>query len=85
MEARIVDRYRRWFEYEKDAHHKVLESIHATADALRLSPSFQRAVDLFAHMMAARFLWLFRLGAAAEPPAELFPQRVPVAVLDSLE
>jgi uncharacterized damage-inducible protein DinB len=77
-----VDRYRRWFEYEKDAHQKVLQSLHATADAYRSSPSFQKAVDLFAHMMAARFLWLFRFGACTEPPAELFPQEVPAEALD---
>jgi len=66
MPASIIDRYGRWFEYEKDAYHKVLHSIEATDDAQRLSPSFQKAVDLFAHMMAARQLWLFRLGAAGE-------------------
>jgi uncharacterized damage-inducible protein DinB len=84
MSANMADRYRRWFEYEKDAHRRVLQSIHAAADAERAAPSFQKAVDLFAHMMAARLLWLFRFGAATEPPTELFPQRVPVDVLDSL-
>ena len=84
MTANNVDRYRRWFEYEKDAHRDVLRSIDATPDALRSSPSFQKAVDLFAHMMAARWLWLFRFGAVSEPPLDLFPQGVPVETLDRL-
>ena len=83
MPASNVDRYRRWFEYEKDAHQKVLRSLDAAAEAHR-SPSFQRAVDLFAHMMAARWLWLFRFGAVSEPPLDLFPQGVPVETLDRL-
>jgi len=84
MPASMIDRYRRWFEYEKDAHHKVLQSIEATADVQRLSPSFQKAVDLFAHIMAARRLWLFRFGAAGEPPPELFPQGVSADAIAAL-
>jgi uncharacterized damage-inducible protein DinB len=76
MPASNVDRYQRWFEYEKDAHQKVLRSLDATPDAERSSAAFQKAVDLFAHMMAARWLWLFRFGAASEPPPELFPRDV---------
>ena len=77
----ITDRYRRWFEYEKDAHAKVLMALHAVPAAERSSPGFQKAVDLVAHMLAARRLWLFRLGAAAVPPSELFPAGTPVESL----
>jgi uncharacterized damage-inducible protein DinB len=84
MSAKMADRYRRWFEYEKDAHQKVLQSIHATADAERAAPSFQKAVDLFAHVLAARRLWLFRFGAAEEPPPELFPQGVSTEAIAAL-
>ena len=84
MPVSTADRYRRWFDYEKDAHQKVLQSIHATADAQRSSPSFQKAVDLFAHMMAARRLWLFRFGVAKQAPLDLFPHGVPEEALVSL-
>lgn len=76
-----ADRYRRWFEYEQDAHHKTLASLHAVPDGERSSPLFQKAVDLFAHLMAARRMWLFRFGAASEAPRELFPQGVQIETL----
>lgn len=80
----IADRYRRWFEYEKDAHGKVLASLHNVAAERRSSPSFQKAVDLFAHIMAARWLWLFRFGVVAEAPHDIFPNGVSLETLDSL-
>lgn len=81
MTAHLADRYRRWFEYEQDAHRKTLASLSALPAEQRSSPPFQKAVDLFAHLMAARRMWLFRLGAAQESPRELFPQG---AALDTL-
>ena len=73
MVTNIADRYRRWFEYEMDAHQKVLDALEA-ADAQGASLSFQKANDLFAHIIAARLLWLFRLGALDESPRDMFPQ-----------
>jgi uncharacterized damage-inducible protein DinB len=35
------------------------------------SPAFQKAVDLMAHLIAARLLWLYRFGVATEPPHRL--------------
>jgi len=76
--ATEIDRYRRWFEYEQEAHRKTLASLHAVPDGQRSSALFQKAVDLFAHLMAARRMWLFRFGASSEAPRELFPQGVAV-------
>ena len=70
--------YRLWFEYEKDSHQKVLESLNAVPEQLRSSPVFHKAVDLMAHLIAARWLWLYRFGVAAEPPREMFPENVPL-------
>lgn len=76
-----VEQYRRWFEYEQDSHHKALDSLLSVPPELRPTEAFQKAVDLMAHVVAARFLWLNRLGASSERPADLFPQGSPLADL----
>ena len=70
------ERYRRWFEYEKDSHAKVLASLDSVPRDLRSSEPFQKAVSLMAHIVAARRLWLFRLGRVKEAPSEFFPANV---------
>jgi uncharacterized damage-inducible protein DinB len=72
----MAARFRRWFEYEKDAHAKVLESLQQVSAEKRRQPEFEQAVDLMAHVAAARWLWLYRLGSADAAPAEVFPRRV---------
>jgi uncharacterized damage-inducible protein DinB len=75
-----VDRYRRWFEYERDAHAKVLASLETVPEANRSSPQFRRAVSVLAHVAAARRVWLFRFGVAPSPPeGGLFPEGLTVA------
>src|ERR1700753_4160066 len=76
MSTNDVNRYRRWFEYEKDAHAKVLASFDGMAEDQRETPEYHKAVDLFAHMMLARGLWLYRFGVLEEGPREFFPQNV---------
>jgi uncharacterized damage-inducible protein DinB len=78
----IADRYRRWFDYERDSHAKTMASLDAVAVELRASPSFQKAVDLMAHVVAARRMWLFRFGVTGEKP-DLFPQTVRLADVQS--
>lgn len=84
MTTYIADRYRHLFEYEKDAHTKVIVSLVAVSADKRSSPSYQKAVDLVAHICAARRLWLFRFGAASESPRDIFPQGVAVDSLTGL-
>lgn len=67
-----IEQYRRWFEYEKDAHAKVLQSLEAVPAEGRSSPAYGRAVDILAHIAVGRQLWLFRLGGAKEMPPNLF-------------
>jgi uncharacterized damage-inducible protein DinB len=73
MNDSMIDRYRRWFEYERDSHAKTLDSLNAVADELRASEQFRKAVYLLGHIVAARRMWLFRFGVVKEN-AELFPQ-----------
>lgn len=77
----MADRYRRWFEYEQDAHQSVLASYQTVPQEERNEPAFQKALDLFAHLVQARLMWLFRLGQLAEAPQSLFPTGVTLVEL----
>lgn len=73
----MADRYRRWFAYEKEAHEKTLASLRTVPEARRGDPSFDKAVSLLAHVVAARTLWLHRFGVRATGPSReegVFPR-----------
>jgi uncharacterized damage-inducible protein DinB len=70
----MAERFRRWFEYEKDAHAKVMRSLETVPADRRAGPEFRKAVTLLAHLAAARQLWLYRLGKYPDPPAAIFPE-----------
>jgi uncharacterized damage-inducible protein DinB len=78
-----AEEYRRWFEYERDSHDKVLASLIAVPPERRGAPEFQKAATLFAHIIEARRLWLHRMGAAREAPSldDMWPASVSVAEL----
>lgn len=73
MSSEVIDRYRRWFEYECDAHAKVLASFDTVPPERRDAPEFRRATALLAHVVAARRMWLWRLGVIPAAPTALFP------------
>jgi uncharacterized damage-inducible protein DinB len=82
----LADRYRRWFAYEKDAHEKTLQSLRTVAEERRDHPSFGKAMSLVGHLVAARQLWLFRLGIREQAPrtaAEFFPEGLTLDDLSS--
>ncbi|TDI35755.1 MAG: hypothetical protein E2P02_27240 [Acidobacteria bacterium] len=76
----LADRFRRWFEYERDSHGKALASLEALSKDqpnVESDERFQKCVDLLAHIAAARELWLFRFGVSETGPStadELFPK-----------
>jgi uncharacterized damage-inducible protein DinB len=74
MSEGAAERYRRWFEYEQDAHAKVVRSLESVPEARRTSPEFRRAVSLLGHIAAARRIWLYRFGVAPGPPDAFFPE-----------
>ena len=78
-----AEKYRRWFEYEQDSNAKVLASLQAVPDTLRVLPDFQKAVNLMAHLVAARNMWLYRLGHGTQPP-DLFPDATLITDLPKL-
>lgn len=77
----MTERFRRWFAYEQEAHAKVLASFESVPALRRSEEGYQKALTLFAHMMAARRLWLYRFGAYAEAPTDFFPKNVTLADL----
>jgi uncharacterized damage-inducible protein DinB len=74
MSDTMPARYRRWFEYEKNAHDLVLTSLATVPADQRSSPAYLKAVDLLAHIVGGRRIWLYRFGASPDGPPALFPQ-----------
>lgn len=74
-------RYRQLFEYEKASHLKVLQSLTDASQTAGGSDRLQKAIDLMAHIMIARRLWLYRLGAAREAPTNFHQQNVSISDL----
>ena len=79
----LADRFRRWYEYERDCNAKSLEMLASVPTERRAAAEFQKAVDRMAHLVAARRRWLHRLGRLPEAPA-LFPQGNKLADLPAL-
>lgn len=75
----LIERFRRWFEYEVDAHAKTVASLESVPVEKRLGGDFKKAVAVFGHLVAARRVWLFRLGIAPAPPGALFPENPELA------
>ncbi len=79
----LADRFRRWYEYERDCNAKTLEMLDSVPVDRRSNPQFQKAVDKMAHLVAARRRWGYRLGLFPEAPP-IFPQGTQLAELSSL-
>jgi uncharacterized damage-inducible protein DinB len=82
----LADRFRKWYEYERDCNAKSLEMLASVPVERRSAPEFQKAVDRMGHLVAARRRWLFRLGHLPEAPG-LFPKtdlaELPALVADT--
>src|SRR6516165_464415 len=76
----LADRFRHWYEYERDCNAKSLAMLASVPAERRAAPEFQKAVGRMAHLVAARRRWLNRLGHWPEAP-DLFPRG---ATLDEL-
>lgn len=67
-------RFRDLYNYEKDAHAKVLASLGAVPAAKRGTPEYQKALSMMAHLVVARQAWFYRLGIAPNWPQTFFPE-----------
>jgi uncharacterized damage-inducible protein DinB len=79
----LADRFRRWYEYERDCNAKSLDMLASVPADRRHSPEFQKAVGRMAHLVAARRRWLYRLGHWPANSA-LFPQVTALADLAAM-
>jgi uncharacterized damage-inducible protein DinB len=79
----LPDRFRHWYDYERDCNAKSLEMLASVPAERRSAPEFQKALDRMAHLLAARRRWLHRLGHLQEAPG-LFPQGTRLADLPAL-
>ena len=61
-----AETFRRFFDYERDAHAKTLASLSAVPPEKRAAPEFRKAVDLVAHIVGARWFWLQRIDGSTE-------------------
>jgi uncharacterized damage-inducible protein DinB len=83
MSQNLADRFRRWFEYEKDSHAKVIASLHSVPAERRGEELFTKAVTLMAHIVEARRIWLSRLGIAPVTNPDFFPEGLSLEELES--
>jgi uncharacterized damage-inducible protein DinB len=79
----MADRFREWYEYERDCNAKSLGMLESVPQERRTAAEFQKAIDKMAHLVAARRRWLHRLGHFPEAPPP-FPQGTALADLPQL-
>jgi uncharacterized damage-inducible protein DinB len=79
----LADRFRKWYEYERDCNAKSLAMLASVPVENRASSEFKKAVGRMAHLVAARRRWLHRLGHWPEAPS-LFPKETELADLPAL-
>jgi uncharacterized damage-inducible protein DinB len=69
-------RFHLWYQHEKEVHAKVLDSLETVPEESRSESTYRKALDLFAHILAARRMWLLRMGRTdhgATREEEIFP------------
>ena len=80
----FAERFRNWYEYERDCNAKSLQMLRSVPTEARAAPQFARAVGKMAHLVAARHMCLFRLGVVSDRPDSWFPpttlEQLPAAV-----
>jgi uncharacterized damage-inducible protein DinB len=76
MTHTLANQYRRWFDHEKNSHRQVLASLQTVPTDRRASEVFQMATNLMGHLIAARRMWLYRLGRSSQHSTDLFPSGV---------
>lgn len=72
----LSDRFRYWFQHECHANNLTLQSIDSVPEAGRDKPEYQRALQIFSHIVAARRIWLERFGILPLSSKAMFPDQV---------
>jgi uncharacterized damage-inducible protein DinB len=71
MADELIARFRRWFEYERDVHAKVIASLDSVPPDRKAGAEYCRAVGILGHIVGARAIWLHRLGILPTAPPSL--------------
>ncbi|HEX3148153.1 MAG TPA: DinB family protein [Gemmataceae bacterium] len=79
----LADRFRRWYEHERDCNAKTVEMLASVPIEQQGTADYQKAVDRMAHLVAARRRWLQRLGHWNDVPPP-FPQGTALADLPAM-
>jgi uncharacterized damage-inducible protein DinB len=74
MPSDLIERFRRWFDYEQDAHAKVLASLDTIPPDRRDCAEYRKAVSLLGHIVAARRIWLERMCVIPAASPSLCPE-----------
>src|SRR5690242_8282226 len=72
----MIERYRSWYEHERDSNDKMLGMIESVPAERRNDPRFAKTVDLAAHLAACRENWLDRMIGGGESQVDWWPQGV---------
>ncbi|MCW5753766.1 MAG: DinB family protein [Phycisphaeraceae bacterium] len=70
----MFERFQKLFRYEAEANAKVIASLRSVPGANHRQPEYRRALGTFGHILAARQIWLFRLGGNVTSTTDLHPE-----------
>src|SRR5437660_1152824 len=77
----MIERYRSWYEHERDCNQKMLAMIESVPDDRRNDPRFAHAVDLAGHLAACRENWLDRMTGEGGRQVNWWEEDVPLETL----
>ena len=65
----LADRFRKWYEHERDCNTKIVQMLASVPEPRRSEPHFEKALAKATHLITAREIWLKRLGHFDGAPA----------------
>lgn len=77
----LIERYREFYEYEKDCNQKMLGMIDSVPQANRSDARFQQAVTLAGHLAACRENWLDHMDGKSQNLVAWWDERCDLATL----
>ncbi len=79
----LLERYRLWYEYEKDCNDKMLTMLESVPPAHRNDVRFQQAVTIAGHLAACRENWLNFMTGDSDNTVAWFDKTCELATLRS--
>jgi uncharacterized damage-inducible protein DinB len=81
MSTTLLHQYLRWLDWEQTVTQQTIASLRSVPAENHNSDAWRRACSILGHLLAARQIWLFRLGAFETKPTSLFPAGLDLAQL----